>query len=196
MQFVVKDNVKQFSRKLDLVQKRQVPFATSRALNDTAVKCQENIVINIQHRFNNRMRWYVKGSRRTGIRVEFSSKKRLPMKAEVYTNAYFAELQEQGGVKAPVSGKALALPTTNTPRKLHKSHGVRLAKADSAVFVDKRGVFKRMRKGKLKLLFTWARSAQIRPRFRFEQTAATTAKRWFPRYFEKRLQQALSTMKL
>lgn len=192
----VKDNVREFTRKLNHVEKQQVPFATSRALNDTAVKAQESLVKGILVRFNNRKKWWIKGNRRTGVRVDFSSKRKVPMMSSVYTNAYFAELQEKGGTKTPVSGSVLAVPTDRAPKSLHRSDGVRKAKANNAVFVDKRGVFRRMARGKLKTLFTWVRVATVRPRFKFDVTVRTAVKRWFPIYFKKRLAEALRTAKL
>lgn len=192
----VHDNVREFTRNLNLFQRQQVPFATSRALNDTAVKAQDMLVKGVQIRFNNRKRWWIKGNRRTGIRVDFSSKKRLPIVASVYTNAYFAELQEDGGTKAPVNGKVLAIPTTKAPKALRRSDGVRRAKMKSNVFVSKKGVFQRMAKKKLKPLFTWARVANVKPRFKFDVTVRAAVNRWFPIYFKKRIQEAISTAKI
>lgn len=195
-QITVKDNIKEFTKQLDDFQKRQIPFATSKALNDTAVKAQESLIKGIMIRFNSKKKWWIKGSRRTGIRVEFSNKHRLHKGASVYTNAYFAELQEDGGIKAPVSGRALAVPTSRVPKSIRRSDGIKRATAQKNVFVDKRGVFKRMAKGKLKPLFTWARVAQISPRFKFDTTATVATKRWFPIYFKKRLDQAIRTARI
>lgn len=192
----VHDNVREFTKNLNIFQRQQIPFATSRALNDTAVKAQDLLVKGVQIRFNNRKRWWIKGNRRTGIRVDFSSKKRLPMVASVYTNAYFAELQEEGGTKAPVSGKVLAIPTAKAPKSLRRSDGVRRAKQKSNVFVSKKGVFQRMAKKKLKPLFTWARVATVRPRFKFDITVRTAVNRWFPVFFRKRIQEAIASAKI
>ncbi|MEM7617161.1 MAG: hypothetical protein AAF195_02130 [Pseudomonadota bacterium] len=193
---VVKDNIKEFTKKLDFIQKRQIPFATSRALNDTAITVQNAIVNKVIVTFNNRKKWWVKGNRRTGIRVDFSNKKRMPLKSSVYTKAYFAELQEKGGTKSPVNGSKLAVPTNKAPKSLRRSDGVKRALQQKAVFVDKRGVMRRMAKGKLKPLFTFTNIAQVKPRFGFTKSAINTTNRWFPRYFNKRLKQAIASAKI
>lgn len=192
----VRDNVKEFTRNLNYFEKTQVPFALSRALNDTAVQAQKDLVKGIQIRFNSRKKWWIKGSRRTGIRVDFSNKNRKPIMASVYTNAYFAELQEKGGTKRPVNGSVLAVPTDRAPKSLRRSDGIARAKQKSTVFVSKKGVFQRMSKNKLKPLFTWARVANVTPRFKFNITVTTSVKRWFPIYFRKRLDQAIATAKV
>lgn len=191
MDIQVTDNIKEFTAKLDFFQRTQIPFASSRAINDTAVKAQEALVKGIIIRFNNKKKWWIKGNRRTGIRVKFSNKNNKPIMASVYTDAYFAEIQEDGGVKAPVSGKVLAVPTDRAPKTLRRSDGVARAKQKSTVFVSKKGVFQRMSKRKLKPLFTWARVANIKPRFKFDLTVRTAVNRWFPIMFKKRMEQAI-----
>ena len=152
--------------------------------------------ITIYQRYTNRKKWYIKGNRRTGVRVKFSSKNRLPIKATVYTNAYFAKLQEDGGIKAPKAGKVLAVPTDRAPKRIWRSDGIHIAKQNAKVFVSRRGVFQRMSKNKVKTLFTWARNAKVNPALRFELTARVTAKRWFNIYFKRRIDAALKTAKL
>ena len=196
MEISVKDNVNEFIKRLDSVQRRQIPFATSQAINDTAVKGQEAVVKGIKIRFNSRKKWWVKGNRKTGIRVNFSSKKKIPMVASVYTNAYFAKIQEEGGIKKATSGTSLAIPTTKAPKSLKRSDGVKRALSKSNVYVSQKGVFRRMAKGKVKPLFTWAKVANIKPAFKFEITMRTAVNRWMPINFRKRLKKALATAKL
>lgn len=192
----VKDNIEEFTRNLDKFQKRQIPFATSKAMNDTAIKVQEAEVKRVQISFNNKKKWWAKGNRRTGIRVDFSNKKNMPLKASVYTNAYFAKLQEDGGTKRPISGSSLAIPTAKAPKSIRRSDGLNKVKGRSNVFISKRGVFQRMRKGKVKTLFTWSKTANISPSFKWELTANVATKRWMPIHFKKRLKQAINSAKL
>lgn len=196
MQISVKSNIKEFTKNLNLFQKSQIPFATSRALNDTAIKGQESTVKKVQITFNNRKKWYNKSNRKTGIRVNFSNKNKLPITASIYTNAYFLGLHEKGGIKRPVSGSSIAVPTNKAPNTLRRSDGVSRAKTRKNVFVSSKGVFQRMARRKIKPLFTWARIANIRPQLGFERTNQVSVKRWFPIFFRKRIEQAIKTAKL
>lgn len=193
MEIVIKHNIDDMVKKLNMVQRQQVPFAMSRAMNDTAIDAQTAVVGRAATVFNNRKKWWIKGSRRTGIRVDFSNKRNLV--AAVYSNAYFADLQEEGGIKRPI-GRKLAVPTGKTPKRLHKSDGVRKAKQDSKVFSDRRGVFRRMARNRLKLLFTWTSQAVVPMRFGFMKTAKNRAQQRIRRHFARRLKQALRTAKL
>ncbi len=188
MELVVKDNVADVIRSLDTIQRRQIPYAMSRALNDTAVDAQGAVVSQAQRVFENRKRWWIKGNRRTGIRVGFSNKTNLV--ASVYTNAYFAKQQEHGNVKTP-RGSKIAVPTDKAPKRLFRSDGVSKAKTNSKVFSDRRGVFQRMSRGKLKMLFSWTPSAVVTPRFSFGATAKLRAQQRIKRHFQRRLAQAL-----
>lgn len=190
VELVIRDNIDEFVKQLNIVQRQQVPFATSRALNDTAVDAQGSIVQRVQQVFDNRKKWWVKGNRRTGIRVKFSNKKNLT--SAVYSEAYFADLQEDGGIKRP-RGSKLAIPTKKVPKRLHKSTGVRDAKTNPRVFSDRRGVFQRMARNRLKMLFSWTSSAAVQPRLGFEKTARARAQSRFRRHFARRLNQALKT---
>jgi hypothetical protein len=125
---------------------------------------------------------------------KFSNKKMLV--ASVFTNAYFAETQERGGVKTPQRATKIAIPTAKVPKKYFKSSGLRQMRDERGnVFVDKRGAFQRVGKTRLKLLWSFARQATIRPRLKFAETASQTAEKKFVSNFEKRLSDALASAK-
>lgn len=191
----VKDNIKEFTRHLGHIQKKQIPFATSRAMKDTAVDAQDAVVIQVQQVFDNKKKWWTKGNRRTGIRVDFSKKNDLH--ASVYTNAAFASLQEEGGTKTPHRGRVLAIPTDNTPKRFAKAGGARaLLQSSNKVFSSSKGIYRRQgKKGIPQLMFSYVRSATIRAVFGFADTCMKTVKARFKVNFEKRLEQALRTAK-
>jgi len=201
----VQSNIKEFTRDLSRMAKEQIPYATSRAMNDTMVQAQEAEVSNVQAVFNNKVKWWNKANRRTGIRVEFSNKKNLT--AAVYTGAYFATMQEDGGIKRPHQGKRLAVPAQGIPKKYRNTPGASgAAKAlkEPRTFIFNGGYGKRdftpgiwQRKGKkrlpIRLLFHWETAANIKPRFRFIATARDTVDKRFMRNFSQRLDQAIAT---
>ena len=192
MELVIKDNIDKFIRELNRIERRQVPFATSRAMNDTAIDAQNAIVKAIQIRFKNKKKWWTKANRRTGVRVNFSKKDKL--KAGVYTNAYFAKIQEDGGIKTPRSGKNLAIPTDNALKRFRKSSGAREALKQANTFATGKGIYKKVgKKGKLKKLFSFSPSANIKPKFKFELTARVAVNRKLEINFKKRLREALRT---
>lgn len=193
MEIILKDNIKQFTRWLDDVQKKQVPFATSRALNDTAVDGQNSVVAAIPHVFNNRKKWWLK-QQPTGIKVRFSKKDNLH--AAVHTSAYFADIQEKGGTKSPRSSKNLAIPTNFVPKKYRTSHGAKeMLDERSNVFRTPKGIFRRDRKGATTLLWSFATSAKVPKRFGFFDILEKAVKRRFADNFKKRIDQALASAK-
>lgn len=195
MQLNVRSNIKEWTAGMNDIQRRQVPYALSRALNDTAVSVQGAEVENVQKVFRNKKNWWNKGNRRTGIRVNFSGKKRL--EAEVYTNAPFAQLQEEGGIKTPRK-RYLAIPNPQSPKYLQKAGGVKKALAQPKTFIgsygggDNAAVYQRKASG-LKVLFVMAPQANVRPVMNYMDTAMTRAKRDFKDNFAARFRQAMAT---
>jgi hypothetical protein len=193
MEISVRSNVKEFLRYLDDVQKKQVPFALSRALNDVAIDSQEAAAQRAQEVFQNRKRWWLK-QQPTGIKVKFSKKSDLH--AKVFTPAYFSEIQEKGGTKTPKRSGKLAIPTNAVPKKYRTSRGAKeMIDERSNVFVTPKGVFKRTGKKNISVLWTFARAALVKPRFGFYTVVEETVKRKFATRFYERLKQALASAK-
>lgn len=191
--FVVKDNIKDATRWLNQIQRQQIPYASSRALNDTAIDAQSAVIRAIPHVFNNRKRWWLK-QQPTGIKVKFSNKRDLV--ASVFTRAYFAFMQEKGGIKTPFRGKNLAIPTALVPKKYRNSSGAKdMISEKSNVFATPRGVFKRVGKKKVALMWSLSPFARIKKRFGFEMIVEKIVRRRFKRNFEVRLKQAIATAK-
>jgi hypothetical protein len=217
----IQDNIAEFKKQLNIVQRSQIPFALSQALNDTAFEVRAAGVEQAKTVFNNRKNWW--SNRRTGFEVKTSNKNQgYGMRATVKVNAYFGETQEEGETKTP-RGKRLAIPTKKTPKSFKRSDGVRLMKeGNDRIFIDKRGVFERINnpaytkfvarqqsgvtpkrkrkadvekkpppKTRLKLLFTWTPQATVKKRFGFEKTAKMKAQARISHHFERRMNAAL-----
>jgi hypothetical protein len=193
MEITVKDNIKEVTRFLNDVQKKQVPYASSRALNDTAVDGQNSVVAAIPTTFQNRKKWWLK-QQPTGIKVKFS--KKTDLRARVHTSAYFAEIQEKGGTKTPKSSKNLAVPTGKVPKKYRTSHGAKeMLNANKKVFRTPKGVFRRSGKKNITLLWSFTPSARVPRRFGFIQIVEKVVKRRFSQHFKTRIDQAIASAK-
>ena len=193
LQITVKDNIAEFTRDLSNIQKRQIPFATSRALNDTAIHAQEAVVGRITRIFQNRKRWWLK-QQPTGIKVEFSRKNKLS--AAVYSNAYFLPLQEDGGLKKPKTARQLAVPFPKVPKKFHKAGGAReLLASNRKAFSTPEGIFRRKGKKRYPIepMFHYTPTANVSPVLRFDTTIEQTVDRVFMLNFSNRLEQALAS---
>lgn len=187
----IKDNIKEVTRYLKDVQRRQVPFATSRAMNDAAIEAQKAQQAAIPTLFNNRKKWWLK-QQPTGIKVKFSNK--ADLHAAVYSDAYFAEIQEEGGVKVPRSNRVFAIPADSTPKKYRRSGGAREYKQEKPrSFSLDSGIFIRRSKKRIELVFTYAKQAVVHKRFGFVNRAKTVVTGGFAKHFETRMAQALAT---
>jgi hypothetical protein len=195
MDFRLDSNIKEFTRELTAIQKQQIPFAASRAINDTAVNAQDDVIAAIPRTFKNLKRWWLK-QQPTGIKVRFSNKANLH--AAVHTSAYFAKIQEEGGTKQPRSAKNLAVPTEKVAKKYRNSHGAReMMDAQKNVFRTPKGVFRRTSKKRypIQLLWSFTPVAKVKARFRFFDTCKAAVMRRFETNFKMRLSQALATAK-
>lgn len=166
----------------------QIPFATSKALNETGKDARDAVRARVSKAFNLRSR----GLPRL-ITSSFSNKRDFPfLEVEVRTPKEgrfdFFGLHEFGGFKKPTKGKRLAIPTSDVARKRKARGGFRggfgprdLVRSGKGR-VTKSGIRGKLTKrGKDQRLFTLARRAKIKPTLEFRETAIDTAQRRFPR---------------
>ena len=190
---VVKSNIKEFSRWMNNVEKKQLPYATAVALTRTAQDVQSYIIDAITRIFNVTKKWWLK-QQPTGIKIK--SAKKTDLHSSIYTNAYFADLQEDGGTKRPHDNRTMAVPTDNTPKSRRKSGGAKTMMQQKKTFSIASGIYRRKGKGKnstLEKLFTYTKTASIRPRFNFKSMAMRIASRQFPKRFAESLTKALKS---
>ncbi len=190
-----KSNIKTFTKGLTRIQKKQVPFATARALTWTAQDCQKALQDRAATVFNNVKKWWLK-QQPTGIKIIAATKARLI--SSVYTKAHFTELQEEGGTKTPSRSKNLLIPSDKVPKSRRKAGGAGIMLKTKNVFSTAKGVYRRKGGAKRKnqkreLLFHKDKRATVRPRFGFRRTAAGIAARKFKRNFFRSLEKALKS---
>jgi hypothetical protein len=189
----VKSNAKSFIHQLNSVQKKQVPFALARALTWTAQDCQAAIQKEIPKRFEVTRKWWLK-QQPTGIKIQPAKKDRL--EAGVFTSAYFARLQEEGGIKTPLKAGKLQVPLERVPKSRRKSGGAKIMLDQKKVFGTRRGVYRkvgRKKERRVELLFWKTRTAMIIPRLGFMDTAYKVAAAVFPEKFQRSLASALKS---
>lgn len=166
MPFVIdiNSNTKHLERYMDDLQKKQLTFGTSLALNKIALLLQECICKAIPHIFNNSRNWWER-KQRTGIRVKFASK--YKRSSVVYTKAHFVNIQEKGSTRKPYFGKMIAVPTNNLPKKLRASNALRKEKSNKNIFKLGRSIYRRLGGGRLQRLYGLTPKANIKARFGF-----------------------------
>ena len=109
----VGSNINQVAGWLTNVQRKQLPFATAGALTDTAFDVRKHVVEKTFPRD-----FDLKNKRFAGatLRVEKANKRKL--RAAVYDRLgrEYLETQARGGIKRPIDGRNIAIPTQHIKR--------------------------------------------------------------------------------
>lgn len=197
----IRSNIREVSRGLDLLQRQQLPFAISRALNDSAFGVRKRIVSRTWPRADLEVR--NRGFIRASMRVKKASKVKL--RASVYDRLGrgFMPLQAEGGTKRPRSSSKLAVPIN-----ARRTAGGRIRKRDlpSSLRANPRAFLIRAKSGHqmiverqgrarlpIRVLYHLTSSAVVDKSFAFYEDAEASSLRQFPRHFERRLRDALRT---
>jgi len=189
----IKSDMKSAQRWLNDVQRRQIPYATSRAINDTLKTCRKAVINGIIRRQESKKAWW--NNKRSGINIEWSNKHNLT--GSVGTRIYWAHLAEHGGIKIPHKGnRNLAIPQPIVPKSRRKSGGVRIMAAQKKTFFNKNGLYRKKGSKKnrsIELLFRFVSRANIKPWMRLRDTAQNAALKSFRKHFDFWLRKALKT---
>ena len=169
----------------------QLPFATAKALTDTAKDVQRTVTREIDAVFDRPIPFT-----RKAIGITYANKRTLTSKVFIKDiQAAYLDLEIIGGTRTP-KGRALVLPVDqptnqygNLPRGKVKAL---LARADtfSGRVRGIPGIWQRTRKG-LKLLIAYRPRASYRKRFPFYEIAARQVQLSLPRNFQAALAQAV-----
>ena len=183
----ISSNIKEFTNGLNELYKNQIPYATSRTINDIVDKGRNEVQRQIPNIFDNKKIWWK--NKETGILRNKSNKYLL--KGEIYTGAknYFAFLQEQGGIKKSVKNKYLTIPfKSNVPRSRQKSGSARKYLNQKNVFIANNIILQKKYKKQAVPLFRLSKKAVIKPRFRFFEICNgvlnSNLEKTFYKYFE------------
>ena len=216
MQVSVIADTKKLTQDLHRVQRKQIPFATSKALNDVAFDARSLIQKSLPRRLDRPTKGLI-----SSVRVDKSKKKNLIATVgfaglgfqSTKWNESPAKIMRRhikGGTRTP-SGRAIPVPIVKNI-KLNKFGNLPktkirtlLAKPDH-YFSGKpkgrdAGVYERIKPkknkpGKLKMLVSWEQSTQYKGgRFPLKRIVETAIKNKYRKRFDSALQNALSTAK-
>jgi hypothetical protein len=183
---------------------RQIPFAMSKAINDTLREVQQWTVSEyLPSRFTLRAKgapWQRPGNK-FGFNLRFANKTNLT--GTLGSQAPWLKLQEEGGTKS-VTGHRVAVPTTElkSPQELvsREKKPRRILKTgkgfESTPFVGKGkmrpGIYVRVG-GAIKALYGFFSSTKVPKRMSFEKDAGARARLLYPANFRRALDFAITS---
>lgn len=199
MQISVKSNIKEFQRGMNRIQKKQIPFATMNALNDTAFNVRKEIV---ERTWPQSVRVRSKNFAKTSFRID-KAKKNIKPWVTVYDRLKSPTMSRQAhGERRKPRGRSLAIPNPFTIKrgvsgKVSKAkHPGSLLNKDQYFKTKLRSgseaIFKRGKRGSPnQLMYVLAKTADVDKSFDFYGAAQRKANRMFDKNFSRRMAQAL-----
>ena len=107
MKIDIKDNIKEVTKQLNRVQKKQIPFATSNALNDVAFMARKELRKQAGKKFENPIPFTL-----NGFQVVKSKKSSLTSIVFVESKRYeYMKFEIYGGTRMP-KARAIVVPTS------------------------------------------------------------------------------------
>jgi len=198
MEISIRHNIKEVTRGLNKVQRKQIPFATSQALNDVAKDlARKQMPIEMQATFQGG----ATGHTRRAFLYERSNKRNL--RARVFTNSRtheYISYMVHGGQRLP-KRRAIFIPSRNVKR--NKFGNVTRAKmqkmiTDNKFFTKNDKKYEKFGRGgsKTRLVGVYKSSAMYRPVLPLDKIARSyiySASVGFTPRFRERLTKALAT---
>lgn len=182
-------NVPRVVESLERFKRDQVPFATALALTRTAQDAQKEIKRQLPTKFTLRRRWV-----ELGIRIRKATKRDL--ESVVFSRDAFLLKQEQGATKRRAAIPVRVRRSERSVPSRAKWPSQLLRRPD--VFIrdllgGARGVFQKMRSGRLKLLWVIEDKTVTKPRLRFGETVRTVVRKRWVKNFGAALARAIRT---
>tara|TARA_R100001460_G_scaffold40724_1_gene76023 strand:- start:48 stop:635 length:588 start_codon:yes stop_codon:yes gene_type:complete len=195
MKVNVKDNIKEVTKWTTSVQKKQIPFATANAINQTLFQTRKVMMKQTQQKLDNPTPFTVKS-----YLVDKAKKTKLSGMLFIREAAEkYLKFQIDGGTRT--SGKKFSIPTSNA--KLNK-YGNIIGKRTGLVKKKNQflrtingitGVWERQKDNTLKLIIALKNSANYRPKLPFYTIAEKYAASRFNKNFINAMNKALKTAK-
>lgn len=198
MRLSLQSNIRAVERDLSDAARRQLPFATSIALNETATEIQKNETKRL-NRVIDRPTPFTKRA----YAIRRSTKRRLDVTvyAKRLQSRYLSTL-EDGGTRRP-KGRALIIPAKMKKNKYGNlpRGSVKRMIANPNVFSGapkgrkgSPGIYRRVAGGrKLTKMVSYTNRAKYKPSLSFRRSAEKTAINRFPAKFERALSKAFAT---
>ena len=221
MQIDIRSDIKELTRSLNRIQRKQIPFATSKALNATAFDVRKTLQDALDIHLDNPTSYT-----KRGVQVEKSTKRNLVAKVGFrsrkfgkgqgkITQAEYMKRQIKGGTRFP-QGQAIPVPVPSNMRP-NKFGNIQRGKIDR-LLADKdkyfsgtpkggkggAGIWQRMpanskraksrnKGGRIRMVIAWEPKAQYSGRFPFRQIVARTVRKNFRLRFDTSIRQALAS---
>ena len=207
MQIKIKDNIKEFTRGLNKFQKKQIPFATSMAINSTLFDMKKSNERKIDMifdggatRFTKQQFLFKKSTKQNLVGFFYITKK----------GEEYLKYQIQGGIRTP-NRRAMAVPYTKNirlnkfgnlsrakkPRTLLDKPNVFSANIKGVAGIYQRGKYvKSIKNSRIKLLLAYEDQVNYKnPKYPFYETNSKIANKVFGRNFKRALKRAIATAK-
>lgn len=198
IQMSIKVDAKPALKYLNAVARKQIPYATSLALNRSSEKARDKFLQELPRRVTLRTSWW-KPQNRFGFNVQYSHKRAWPdLFTVIYTRAPWMALHETGGIKKPAK-KALAVPT----EYVRRGKTGKISKAQKPAGIKNRFIkdvggtpilFKRLKRS-IRPMYVLTPSARISPVLRFSRTISAEVSRSFPGEFSRAFEEARRSAK-
>lgn len=195
MQVNVKTNIKEITKWTTSVQKKQIPFATANAINQTLFQLKKEMAKQTVKKLDNPTPFTQKGflvdkAKKTKLFGSLYAKKEV---------AEYLQYQVEGGTRA--SGKKFAIPTKNA--KLNKYGNIPNKKAGVVKKKNQKimtikgmtGVYETHKDRTLKLIIAFKNSATYKIKFPFYVIAQKFSQSKFNKNFINAMNRALKTAK-
>ena len=201
MKINIRSNVDDVVRNIERKYRKQIPYATSKAINEVAKKARVEVDRQIKS-LDNPTPFTLKASF-----VKYSNKNQSPIKAIVGVKDIqeeYLKYAEEGGVSRPNKGKAKPVPTSGSKNKygnLPKTTTKQIGKGKVFSGTPKGGnrppgIYKRMgQKGRknLKMLASWHESTQHTQKMRVGDRVRIRVQREFEKELRKQVADAIRT---
>jgi len=204
MKIELKADIKQLTKKLNKVQRKQIPFATAQAINEVAFKARKALMAQSKKKLDRPTPFTVKG-------FQVVKAKKTSLTAIVYVDskrAKYMQFQIEGGIRTP-NKRAIPVPVQknvalnkygNMPRKKINTllNNVKIfsgkPKGQGRNANAPAGIWKRTNKNnKLKLLVSYEPFVKYEARFPFYKIVTKVVESTFEDTFKKHLAKAILT---
>jgi len=198
MQINVGVDVKQFTRQLNKIQRKQIPFAAAKALTLTAKDATKQLGVDVEKDLHKPV-----GFTKRGFGFKGANKKNLT--ALVFAKdlqAKYLKYAVYGGTRRP-KGKTEAVPVAiklnasgNIPGRHRGKIAALLKRPDtfSGMVKGIAGIWKRSKDGRaVRLLIAYEPNVKYKKRFHFNRSVQRTVSREFVKHMDTTLRQALAS---
>ena len=208
MKFDIRGNTNEITKGMSRIAKKQVPYATSKAINEVAKKAEREITKEIGAKIHNPTAFTKKGTF-----VKYSNKNVTPITAIVGVKdkqAEYMEYAEKGGISKASSGKNKPVPTTALKNKFGNIPRGKVGRmrANKKKFLFGKpqgfggnrgtGIYERTgpkgRRG-LRELASWHKSGRYTSLTRFEERVGLRVRREIGKELRKQMALAIASMR-